>query len=314
MVAVSVTRPYRDRVSQKRDDLQIKAIYVYPGDGFAWVRTGSDSAVPSIFDVQMHLASPDLVVVMKVVVRPGGRALIRDFGLSPKDLSSTVTTRLLRTVPVDRLLRAALDKVAMKAVGRPDIHPSAFQIETDPETQAWVGPEPVQGRGREVAPDRVARAAEIYQQALAAGSRKPAEVVAEELHYSRATAARDIRTARERGLLPPVGESAPAAVASKLSPPSSDTVSPNPIWQRFGEPDAWAPMDDVLDGPYGLPIAHPGIPSNAMPDPVPAPPHRAVTDPEAMPLNREELAEPNSGPPENQRESGAVDGANAAGD
>lgn len=267
MVAVSVTRPYREAVNENSTEMQIRAIYVYPDKNATWIRTGPDTAVPSIFEAQLHVSEPELTINMKIMVGPGGRILIREFGLSPKDLGSTITARLLRKVPVDRLSRAALDHVSLKVVPRPDIHSSAFQLESDPPDQAWVSPEPIRGRGREVAPDRVGRAAQIYLEALAAGSRKPAEVVAEQLHYSRATAARDIRAARERGLLPSPG--AASADAGKVSPPSNPLVPPNPIWRRFDDPDKWASMQDVMDGPSGLPVFDPAKTGTSAPSPTP---------------------------------------------
>lgn len=268
MVAVSVTRPYREAVNENSTEMQIRAIYVYPDKNATWIRTGPDTAVPSIFEAQLHVSEPELTINMKIMVGPGGRILIREFGLSPKDLGSTITARLLRKVPVDRLSRAALDHVSLKVVPRPDIHSGAFQLESDPPDQAWVSPEPIRGRGREVSPDRVGRAAQIYLEALAAGSRKPAEVVAEQLHYSRATAARDIRAARERGLLPEAG--APTQ-ASALTPPSNEVVAADPIWRRFDDPTKWASMHDVLDGPSGLPVFDPNRTGTSAPSPTPVP-------------------------------------------
>lgn len=259
------------RVSEKPDDLNVLAIWPVPLKDFMWVKTGPDTAVPSRFAVRIDLADPDLTIAMTISVGKEGRVLVREFALSPRDFSATVTTRMLRKIPLERLLRASLERVAQKPNPRPDIHPNAFQVPGDPESQAWVSAAPTPGRGREVPSDRIARAAEIYKQALAAGNHAPAEAVATAMHYSRATAARDIRAARERGLLPPAGN-APAtggAPEARLVPPSSEAVSPNPVWRRFDDPEKWAPMEDILNRPTGLPIYHPGMPSNAVPDPVP---------------------------------------------
>lgn len=264
MVAVSVTRPYRVHVTTSPDDPQVRAIYPFPDQRAGWVRTGPETAVPTLFEVQLHLADPELTVFMKVKVGAGGKALVREFGVSPKDLQATVTTRMLRKIPVDRLLRLSLDAVSMQVVGRPDIHPNAFQWKGDFEDRAWVSPPPAEGRGREVSPDRVARAAEIYLQALAAGSRKPAEVVAEQLQYSRATAARDIRAARDRGLLPPVG----GETQGKLTPPSNPSVANDPIMPRFDDPSRWAHLTDVMEGPSGVPFYDPDADG---PPPAPVP-------------------------------------------
>ncbi|MFJ9903949.1 hypothetical protein ACIRVK_13760 [Streptomyces sp. NPDC101152] len=248
-------------MSEKRDDLNVLAIWPVPLKDFTWVKTGPDTAVPSRFDVRIDLADPDLTIAMTITVGSGGRALVREFAVSPRDFSATVTTRMLRKIPLERLLRASLENVTRKAIARPDIHPDAFQMPGDPESQAWVSPQPGAGRGREVPKDRIARAAEVYKQALASGNRAPAEAVAEAMHYSRATAARDIRAARERGLLPPVGGPQSASQAeAKLDAPSSDDVPANPVWRRLDAPEKWMPMQDFLNRPTGPDIVHPGIP------------------------------------------------------
>jgi hypothetical protein len=256
-------------VSASGEELEIGEIYVLPDLRAARVKTGPDTAVPSRFDAQIHLLEPSLTVAMKIVVDLGGRALVREFAVSPTDRGSTVTTRLLRKIPIERLMRAALKKVTVPATSRPDIHPNAFQVPGDSDDQAWVSPEPKPGRGREVSADRVARAAEIYRQALAAGSRAPGEAVAAQLNYSRATAARDIKAARERGLLPAAGT--PEATQGRLSPPSNDAVDPNPIWRRFDDPTRWASMQDVIDGPSGVPVFDPSKTGTSAPSPTPVP-------------------------------------------
>jgi hypothetical protein len=267
-------------VSEKSDAPHVLAIWPVPLKDFVWVKTGPDTAVPSRFDVRIDLAEPDLTVAMTIKVGEGGRALVREFAISPRDFNATVTTRMLRKIPLERLLRASLESVTRKPTPRPDIHPNAFQMPGDPDSQAWVGPEPGPGRGRDVPKDRIARAAEIYQQALASGSRAPAEAVAQAMHYSRATAARDIRAARDQGLLPPAGSTLAAEPAeTKLSTTSSDSTQMNPVWRRFDDPEKWAPMQDVLSRPTGLPIFHPGADSTATPDPVPQTRDASAPDP-----------------------------------
>lgn len=249
-------------MAREAKDIQIEGSFVSPGERSTWVRTGEDTAVPSKIGAQMHLLDPRVVVWMLITVDPGGRALVREFHISPRDLNASVTTTLLRKIPMDFLLRAALEKATVKGQNRPDIHPDAFQVPGEPAEQAWVSPRPTGGRGREVPRGRVIRAAEAYNQALAQGSRAPAEAVAAVLGYSRATAARDIRAARELGLI------APSSQASDSSQSAQPTTS-TPYWQRFDDPNAWAPMDDVLSGPMGLPVVHPSQPGGSTPDPVP---------------------------------------------
>lgn len=279
----------------------------------AWVRTGETTTVPSAFDARILLGPPELEITMAIVVGAGGHALVREFAVAPQGAGETVTTRLLRRIPMDRLLRAALQVVTVdQMIPRDDIHPDAFQMPGDPADQAWVSPRPQAGRGREVSSARVVRAAEIYREALASGSRKPAEVVAERLHYSRATAARDIRAARERGLLPGSGAPVPQ---SKVTPPSNEAVAADPIWRRFDDPTKWASMSDVMTGPSGLPVFDPTKTGTSAPSPTPVP--RDPSEPdrwleriqEAAAFHREN---PDLNKPRPENESSTSDDAGAA--
>ncbi|TKA11730.1 hypothetical protein [Actinacidiphila oryziradicis] len=254
-------------MARQPKDVKIAGAFVTPGERAAWVRTSDDTAVPSNIQALLHLDEPPVAVQMVITVDAGARAIIREFAVSPRERDVPISTSLLRRIPVDYLLRVALDRASVSVKRRPDIHEGAFQLRGDPEHQAWVSPAPPKpGRGHEASADRVQQAADVYKQALASGSRSPGMEVATAMGYSRATAARDIRLARERGLLA-AAESGESAAEAKLPPPSSDVLGP--VWQRFGDPDSWAPMDEVLAGPMGLPVVHPGITGAAAPDPVP---------------------------------------------
>lgn len=239
---------------------------VTPGERAGWVRTGADTAVPTLIQAVLFLADPEVQVHMLIRVKPGGRAHVSELLLAPGDVTVPITTSMLRRIPVDALMRDALERATVKVKLRPDIHERAFQVPGDPDGQAWVTPEPAPlGRGREVPADRVVRAAETYKQALASGSSAPAEVVAATLGYSRATAARDIRAARKRGLLAPLGEE--RALATESGWPAVGSASPGDLgsaedsipvsfavpadrerWRRFREAMKDVPDADPEDG------------------------------------------------------------------
>jgi hypothetical protein len=104
-------------------------------------------------------------------------------------------------------MRFAMAQASVPVRLRPDLHPAAFQLATESEDGgAWVSGGPIEpGRGKNTPVDRIAQAAEIYRDAVANGSRSPAEVVTSKMGYSSATTSRDLKEARKRGLLPPVG-------------------------------------------------------------------------------------------------------------
>lgn len=244
-------------------DVRIAGAFVTPGERAGWVRTGATTAVPSQIVAQLHLVEPSVEVKMFIAVDAGARAEIREFAVSPRNKATAISNSLLRRIPIDYLMRAALERASVTVAERSDIQPGAFQLPGDPEHQAWVSPPPPPeaGRGQQMSPERVQKAAEVYRQALATGSRSPGMVVAETLHYSRATAARDIRLARERGLLPADDANAATFVPSV----TSDEVPPNPIWRSLGDSETWEPLDQFVDK-VDEAAKHPGKPSAAAGD------------------------------------------------
>ncbi|MFE9601971.1 hypothetical protein [Streptomyces hokutonensis] len=246
-------------MARQPKDVKIAGAFVTPGDRAGWVRSSASTAVPSQIRALLHLEEPPVVVQMFITVDAGARALIREIAVSPQAVDVAITTSLLRRVPVDYLLRYALEKASVTAKGRPDIHEGAFQLNSDPEHQAWVSPPPPSvGRGHDVPLDRVQRAAEVYKQALASGSRSPGMEVAAAMGYSRATAARDIRQARERGLIAPEGHEAQQAPTGLAKAPQPGVVPPNPVWQSLHDPNRWEPLEDWTAG-FGEEIKHPGV-------------------------------------------------------
>lgn len=249
---------YRLQVAREPRDIEIAGVHVSAEQQVGWVRTGDTTAVPTRFEAKVFLADPAVVVLLLVLVDSGGRPHVREFHVAARVPNPPITSTLMRRIPVDHLLKAAVDAASVTVKNRPDIHAGAFQLPSDPDHQAWVSPQPAPtGRGREVPVSRVVRAAEVYLQALAAGSAAPTETVASVLGYSRSSASRDIRNARKQGLLPPTGEAAAPSSPPTVLPPSSSDVDPNPVWRRFDDPNVWQPIDDAL-----RPVKHPGVNSD----------------------------------------------------
>lgn len=169
------------------------------------VRIGPDAAVPARFRADVPLIDPPVMVELEVHVPAGGKPAATSMAIHC-DRSAPLTTTVLRRIPVDQLLRAALEKATVKAA---PVEGSAkhFRTEGDPENVAWGGDAlPLEGAGRSTPLELAQRAAQHYSKALGEGSKSPAMAVVHEMNVSRSTAARYIREARKRGLLPPLGE------------------------------------------------------------------------------------------------------------
>lgn len=127
---------------------------------------------------RVELSQPRCVVTIDV---DGQRGVPTPNSLRIEVSNGSITAALLRKIPVDAVVRLAL----AAAYKRDEVTPVVPRYGT--------------GHGD----DRIALAAKIYSDAEAAGSYKPAQDVADAMGYSRVSAARFIRSAREQGLIPP---------------------------------------------------------------------------------------------------------------
>jgi hypothetical protein len=267
-----MTWVYLHDVARRANDVQIAALYPSRGHRSGWARTGETTAVPTIVQAEIHLIDPPVVVFLVVVTTGDGRPRVREFHVTPSRSQDSVTTTMLRKLPIDQLVRATMERSTLAIEPRPDIHDGAFQVPGDPDHQAWVGPLPAAvGRGRAVPSDRVRKAAEVYRQAIADGSKAPTEAVAKTMGYSRPTAARDVRAARERGLLPatsgmvddPEGPSSASDVGEQAGRSAAESGAGKPLWRSFDTPEKWEPLDEWVANSAKY-FRHPGAPN---PDP-----------------------------------------------
>src|SRR6266536_1704918 len=188
--------------------MRVRSVVAQPGDRAGWVRTGPDTAIPLRFDGYVVLDEPLCEVAMRVIVRQGVPA-VEAFSVSRVLLplpGPAVTMRLLRGIAVDELLRRVTTEVTEPIVDFPDPEwVGAFQLVRDVEagsTQGWGGrpAKAAAGRGRHTVDERLARVADIYRAAVAAGG-SPTRAVANQLPCSYSHAARLVGQARSAGYL-----------------------------------------------------------------------------------------------------------------
>lgn len=190
------------------EGVEILAAEVRPGKDTGWTRVSEETAAPTRIEATLYTADPLLKLDLYIQVDWAGRGIVREMNVLTDGPQTSVSISLLRRIPVDTLMRYAMAQASVPVRLRPDIHPTAFQLKTEPEnsTTAWVSGGPIEpGRGRDTPPDRIVRVAEIYKEAVANGSRSPVDMVIKMMGYSSATASRDLKEARKRGLLPPAG-------------------------------------------------------------------------------------------------------------
>lgn len=222
------------------EKFRIDHIDAQPMDQAGWLLFSPDTAVPSQIVARFVLGIPACNVELKIVVDNGGQAMVKHMSVWV-DASgpATVTSSIARQILVDRLMRAALEKVSQPAERVPGLLPSAFHVAGTPENDVWLSEVPRRGRGRETSQEKIRRAAEVYRAAVASGSRAPIKVVAHELGYSQSQAGRFVSQAREAGLL-----DQPPPVLRNEPPSYSDDGEPLEVVAKQKIRMAWQP--DVL--------------------------------------------------------------------
>ena len=171
---------YRSGVPRPPKDFEIAWVSIEPREPGGYLRTGPDTKVPALFGASFALEKPRAAVMIEVFVGADLRPYVAELTIRA-NVQTPITTSVLRQVLVDQLLREAMAKATVRS-------PNSTPVE---EARA-------RGHGEEDA----RRAAEIYSEAVATGSKAPAVAVANVMNRSRAQAARYIRKARELGLLP----------------------------------------------------------------------------------------------------------------
>jgi len=209
---------YRYAMAREATQMEIGELEVIEASEAA-IRIDRDTAVPASFTVKATLGRPPLVVNFKVSVPAGGTAQIRSLMLDLPPGEVAITSGMLRTVALDRLLRDALKAARRPLSQGPDILPNAYHVEGMSPGEFMVGA-PSKSRVEQRADEAAANAAVIYLGALQQGSRAPAEAVMAAMDRSRGQVARYIRRARELGFLPPVG----VAVEDWTPAPTSSAV------------------------------------------------------------------------------------------
>lgn len=135
-------------------------------------------------------------------------------------LGEPITQRVLRKIPIERLIKEGLVQVRRPArVVNAEHH--WWQVEE--VDGIWGGPSVREGRGSRTGHELLARVAKVYGRAVHE-SRPPVQAVADELQFSRSHAGRLVSQARTAGLLRDTspGKGSSAAVI-KL-----ERVEPNP--------------------------------------------------------------------------------------
>jgi hypothetical protein len=182
---------YRLIVPRPPKDFEVAWISIEPREPKGYLRTGPDTAVPAWFGASIALEKPRAAVMIEVFVGADLRPYVSELTIRA-NVQTPITTSVLRQILVDQLLREAMAKASVPAAEM------EAWLATLPAAARAPGENPSFGRAEEDA----RRAAAIYAEAVAAGSRAPAAAVATVMNRSRSQAARYIRNARELGLLP----------------------------------------------------------------------------------------------------------------
>jgi hypothetical protein len=195
--------PYRPSVSRPPKNFRIDSVSIEPLQPKGYLSTGPDSAVPSRFEAHFSLDLPETSVTIEVFVHPDLGPIVLDIAIRAK-ADAPITTSLLRQVLVDQLLQRAVREATVPAAVREEWLESLPASARDAAQLTDTPREPTltaEARTRIQFDDDARTAAQLYQEALAAGSRAPTMAVSRAMNRSRAQAARYIRRARQLNLL-----------------------------------------------------------------------------------------------------------------
>lgn len=211
--------PYRLAMPRAPKDFTVTSVQIQRASSFPRL-IAEGVAAPDRFEAEIEVAELPFSVIVTVMIGFGGEALAKRVeAVAPED--GSVTTSALRKVLVDQLVKAAVSEAAFEVKMQPrgaggissgSSADAAFVVDGPdpfggPGPVTYMQPDALPLTGRQQRQDeRARRAAAIFSEAVASGSRAPSDAVAREMGYSRSQAARYIKHARELGLLPALDE------------------------------------------------------------------------------------------------------------
>jgi len=213
-----------------------------PGEHSRPVLVRKGVSAPSTVVAAVALPELGVAVALTVRVDVGGTVRVAELSVHARETPTTaaITVRALRSIKLDALAREAVRQCESPVIMREDVMPGAFQLPGDDPNVLWV---PGGGRvpGRPHTPrEQAERAAKLYTEAVASGSRAPTQAVAAELFCSRSHASRLIRSARDLGLLANPGAPTTTPSEAPTAPITDQKPEPGPsIFRDPNEPWPW---------------------------------------------------------------------------
>ena len=191
------------------------------------IPTTATSVIPTRFEAMISYPGKPYRVWLDIRTSPGAGPVIYDFRLqhSLTELKG-ITTDLLRNIKLRELRRLAVEAATTEvAITRlPDGY-YRFPGETE-DVMRFGAVHDAPGHGRSMNRDHLQEVVDVYREAVAAGSRKPVEVVRQTFDTSRSTTAgRWLVQAHKAGLLGP----ARGPVAGELQPPKERPRRPRKV-------------------------------------------------------------------------------------
>jgi hypothetical protein len=198
--------PYGPGVPRAPKNFRIDMLHVEEMPPSGYVRSGPDTAVLTHFQAGFALGIPQVSGKIEVILIDGLRPSVIELSIRSR-AQDPVNSTMLRQILVDQILQAAMEKAAIPLAEYEEWLKKSRNgrtLEPWPREAPGGGTPTSRELARRRADEDARKAAQVYAEAVASGSRAPAVAVSETMNRSRAQVARYIRRAREMGLLSPL--------------------------------------------------------------------------------------------------------------
>lgn len=179
--------------------MRLSIRYRIPGAGM--LRIGEGLMAPGEYGITLDGEDIPYVIELDVALE-AEKPVCKELRARQRPGGPPVTSETLRRIPVARILRDTLQDVAFRVT---ETGPGEYRLEPVHEQEDVEATFAAARKREPLTENRLEKAALIYRDAEARGD-PPTKAVAEAMHVSRSTAARLVREARNRKLLPERGK------------------------------------------------------------------------------------------------------------